>query len=779
MAVNMKLGIDVGAFKKGISDANAQLKTFDAQLKFAETSMKSAGNAEQGLVTKTNALEGKLKTQKSMIQQYTRALDEMKSHGVDPLSKEYQQLQAAMVNTQTAMMETEQALNGLDASQQQAANSATQLVNSVNGIGKKMSIEQVITGINSITSGLETAASKAVQLGETIFSAVMDRARWADDTATMALMYGIDLDKFQRMQKLVTNGLDTSVDAMLTAQVKLNKGIGNGTSATMDALRELGLLISDGKYGTEHLITEDSVELFWEAGRALMALSTATDKEATAQALFGRSWKELVPLFDTEHGGFAGLEDYEKALEGVQVNSEEDVNALAELNDKVGELKGNLETLSTDILAKLAPALTEGANALNGMITSLLEYLKTDAGQAMLQRMGDAVSGLFEDLGKIDPQEVVSGFVGVFEQIVNGLQWLSQNSGAVIGALEAVVIGWGALKITGGALEILNLINGISGLGGGSAAAAEAGAAAGTGWGTAFASAVMKAAPWLIGLYTMLNPSETGNNDLTDAAGKMTAEGWGDFYWQRERAMNGETQDNRWWDLIQQASGIVENGDKLWNDTEGIQVLADFANSGDADKLASDLAALGYVLRDLSDAADQTPEGQKYVNGYGPVIHKDRRTGKVIPTIGPEEANGHFVVEDVDIEALLNAKDGKEQIEEQVGTVTIPVTFVPAGGGGGASMGGGTFMYDLGLGTLMSKWFGHHANGIWSVPNDNYLAVLHRGERVMPAREVGSSRNFSSNLYVESMYMNNGTDAAGLASAMAAAQRRTMNGFGS
>ena len=775
MALNMKIGVDMGEFRTGINDAKAHLKTLNAEMKLAESTFKATGNAEQAFATKATTLTNKLNTQKQMVAQYEKALKSLKDANAEN-TKEYKNLETEMPNAKAAMMDTEAELNNLDNATQRASGGANQLVNSVNSIGKKMSLDQVITGINTITSGLETAASKAIQLGETIFSAVMDRARWADDTATMALMYGIDLDKFQRMQKLVTNGLDTSVDAMLTAQVKLNKGIGNGTSATMDALRDLGLLISGGKYpGEEHLITEDSVELFWEAGRALMAMGSSFDKEATAQALFGRSWKELGPLFDTEHGGFAGLEDYEKALEGVQVNSEEDVNALAELNDKVGELKGNLETLSTDILAKLAPALTEGANALNGMITSLLKYLETDEGQAMLQRMGDAVSGLFEDLGKIDPQEVVSGFVGVFEQIVNSLQWLSQNSGAVIGALEAVVIGWGALKITGGALDILNLINGISGLGGGSAAAAEAGAAAGTGWGTAFASAVMKAAPWLIGLYTMLNPSETGNNDLTDAAGKMTAEGWGDFYWQRERAMNGETQDNVWWDLIQKASGIVENGDKLWNDTAGIQVLADFANSGDADKLASDLAALGYVLRDLSEAADQTPEGQVYVDSHGPTIHKDRRTGQIIPTISPADAGDHFVVEDVDIEALLNAKDGKEQIEEQVGTVDIPVRFTFGGGGGG----GGTFMFDFGMGTLMSKFFGHHANGLPYVPYDGYLATLHRGEQVIPAREVGSSRNFSSNLYVESMYMNNGTDAAGLASAMAAAQRRTMNGFGS
>ena len=69
------------------------------------------------------------------------------------------------------------------------------------------------------------------------------------------------------------------------------------------------------------------------------------------------------------------------------------------------------------------------------------------------------------------------------------------------------------------------------------------------------------------------------------------------------------------------------------------------------------------------------------------------------------------------------------------------------------------------------------ANGLPWVPT-NGLYMLHKGEQVVPAREV-ASRSFSSNLYVESMYMNNNTDAEGLASAMAAAQRRTMSGFGS
>ena len=120
-------------------------------------------------------------------------------------------------------------------------------------------------------------------------------------------------------------------------------------------------------------------------------------------------------------------------------------------------------------------------------------------------------------------------------------------------------------------------------------------------------------------------------------------------------------------------------------------------------------------------------------------------------------------------------EDAAGEISEQIGVV--PVSVVPTVGGGGS--GGGVFSIERGFGDGLLSRMGFHANGIWSVPFDGYHAILHRGERVIPARDVQNSRNFSSNLYVESMYMNNGTDAAGLAAAMAAAQRRTMNGFGS
>lgn len=699
--VSVNMGVSgIAQFKQGMSDAQASVKTFDAELKANEKQLRATGDAESFMQAQTTLLNGKLREQQNIAKNAEQAMKQMEQNGVKTTSRAYQEMQRRLIEAQSGMMDTQMELDNLGNKAADATGKTDQLATSLGGLNKKVSLDQVRAGIGSITNAMEQAARKAVELGKALWDEVMDSARWADDTATMAQMYGIDIDTFQRMQKLVTGGLDTTVESMLQAQDKLKKGIGNGNKQVKEYLTELGLMFQTGK-GSEQLITDDTVDLFFRAGQAILAMGDAYDKEAAAQALFGRGWKELVPLFEE----YKNIDEYNTALGEQNVVSEQAVKDLAALNDAVAKLEGEFKTLERETIGAMAPGLTAAADALSGLLGNVLKYLDTPKGQKALEDLGTAVEGLFKDLGSIDPAKVVEGFTGVFNSVIEGLKWLEKNQGTVIAAMEAILGGWAVLKVTGGALDVLKIITGIKELASGTVVAQAA-----SGLGnilTTAAGVALKAAPWLAGLVTLLNPSATDG------------------------------------------SGVTENGMVT-------QAALDFWNN-EPGQWQERLNAVGNRYGDLG------------------TLMGDERAMNIIldPSISDEEVNKKLQDElglvPIDVEPEVQ-EGAAGDIAEQIGEVPVPVKFVPVG----EPIEGPAY-----LPRNIGQPWRRHANGIWSVPFDGYMSILDKGERVVPEREVNSSRNFSSNLYVESMYMNNGMDAEGLAAAMAAANRRTMRGFGS
>ena len=684
---NAKLDVDIGAFQSNIKAAQGVIKGLDAQMKAADATFKATGNSEKQLADKTRTLNSQLQVQKGIADQAKQALKAMDEAGVDPLDASYQKLYATMMNATAGMNNAQAELNGLSGSAQGAAASADQLTTSVQNIGKKISLDQVISGIDRITDGLERAAKKAVQLGEDIWNSIMDSAEWADDTMTQAAMFGIDVDTYQKMQKLVASGLDTTVESMLKSQQKFNKNVGEGSKEFIATMKELGLVVTEygGKTaeGFDRMITEDSLDLFFRAGQAIMNLGDEFEKESAAQKLFGKSWRELVPLFTD----YKTVEEYTAALEQQRTVDDELVQAGAELNDKIGELKANFDTLKNDILLSMAPALTDAADALNGLLTSVLDYLDTPEGKQALEDMGKAVSGLFDDLGKIDPESVVSGFTDVFNTVVSSVQWLDNNWESVVAAMEGILIGWGTLKVTGGVLDIVKICAGLGDLLGMKAA----GEAAGSAWGSGFAGAVATAAPWLIGLYTLLNPAGSAKNNI---------------------------------DTLYQNGHLTEAGLEYWNNN--LAVWEERQNAiaqkyGDFASLMGNEKALEIML---DPTIDNEAVFKRLENELGLQPH-------------PIEVNAELVI----------PGDTAARLSEAVGTVEVAGTVYLTGVNGNIE---GVSSEWLGMGEptetkrTRPQALPGHANGYY-VPYDGMLARLHKGERVMPAREV-QSRSFNSNL---------------------------------
>ena len=735
---NVKMGADISSFKSGIAAAKSEVKTLDQQMKMLDATLKAEGKSEQTLAMQTQTLNQRMAAQKNMANQAEAALKAMTKAGIDPTSEAYQRMAREMLAAQTGMMETQAALNDLGSSAITAAGGVGQLETGLNGISKKISLEQVKSVVDNISGGLENAAKKAVNLGKAIWENITDVARFSDDTATQAMILNMNVEDYQAYKKVFDTVGEITVQEWQKAKLKVQKAINDPTKDQVDVLQILG--ISTKQWGSlkgqsgQALIGKNFEDMFWEIGETLRKKVESGEMtqdlaDTYANTLFGKSFANLNPMFAM------GKNAFEEEVQKQIVASKEAIQKNAELNDKLIKLQSDFESLKVEVLSGFAPALTAGAEALDGLLERVMEYLKTPEGQEALKDMETAVSGLFEDLGKIDPEQVVSGFTDVFNTVVGGLQWLVENKDTAGDVLLSIVGVWGTAKVVGGALDVLKLIDGIRGLR--AAEAASAGAAAGSAWGAGFASAVAKAAPWLIGIYKLLNPSgtgdELGNNTLIDENGNLTPEGQsvglrqdenGNIIEDRAQIINEAAQ--KAWDLYRTnqltQAGMEELRNTVLNDNEFqslMEKFISFRNENGDWKNVEDIDLTEWL--------------------------KEHEPPKVI--IQPEVPEG-------------SAAD----IAAQIGTVTVyvePIVGDPVNNTDKNGLNG----------------IPGYANGIAFVP-DTRLAWLHPGETVTPARQV-ASRSYSSNLYVEKMIMNNGTDARGLADEIAAAQRRQAGGFGS
>ena len=453
-------------FRSAMTNAANAIKVLNSEQKLAKAQFQNTGNAEQYAAQQAEILRKKIEQQKSAVKAAEAALKQLSAQGVAENSKQFQQWQIKLNNAQTALTSMETELNGVNNTLQETSTQAQDAGSALQSIGKKISLDQVISGINGITGTMEKAAATAVKLGKAIWSNVTDSASWADDVATAAAQLGMGVEDYQRYSDVFETMADITVSDWMKAKSKIQHAINDPSNDQIDVLEALGIKTHEtmqGKYGEVEGAAKDWESMFWEAAEKLKSKvangEISQDMADTwGEALFGKKFSNLKPLIDM------GEEAFREALANQFVTSEDAVAKLAELNDTIIGLKTDFQQLQAEVLGGLAPALTTAAKVLDSLLGRLMAYLQTEEGQKALADMEKAVSGLFEDLSEIDPEQVVSGFASVFSNIVSGLQWLSDNSGTVIGVMEGIVAGWGALKLTGAALQVLQLVNGLKSL---------------------------------------------------------------------------------------------------------------------------------------------------------------------------------------------------------------------------------------------------------------------------------------------------------------------------
>lgn len=739
-------------YRSAMTQAANAVKVLNAQEKLAKAQFEQTGNAEKYAAAQADILRQKITQQKSAVAAAEKALKQLSDNGVSPSSKQFQQWQMKLTTARTSLTRMETDLNKVTETMNGTAAAAEKTGEAVDAIGKKVSFDGVIGGISKITGAMQAAAGMAIDLGKQLGGAMLEAASWADDLATDAIVYGLSQQQLQQMTAAAWK-FDTSVESIVRSQQKLENNMVKGSDEVKSYFDILGVAVetfAPGKYGSVSTGLRDVTDVFWDVGAALMNYGDAVERDVMAQAIFGRSWRELLPMFT------AGREEYEAFMEGVDTNSDETINNLLALDDSWHALQDEWNVLKRTVLGELAPSFTTLSDAASGLLKQFNEYLNTDEGKEKIQALGEAVTNLFDGITEEDFGTAMDVAKGAIDSLTNGLEWIKNNWSAVEAGLKALGIAFGTLKISEGVLTFLQLLASGKFLFGGGGGGGGGGSTVVAGGGGLFStlrnafSFTGKVAPFVAPI-ALLFERMAYNQQIMDEATAKGAESILEYQTKSATYDQNNPMYNLW-DMLTKATTV--NGDAV--DREKLQAFAqhymDWFNEGVED------AALHELTEGMTD--------EQYDNFHDQML-------KIL--------SGEMFYSNEDEEGLMKALEDAIGVAEgilQKDPVQIPVTLPD-----GAEEFLQGQLNQMGLGVIVNPTFANgleeeHANGLPYVPFDGYRAVLHKGERVLTAREVNNSRNFSSNLYVENMNMN-GASAEGLAATMAAAQRRMMRGYGS
>ena len=610
--VNLKIGVTgVSQFKQDMTSANQHIKTMNADLALLEKQFKNTGDEESYMKTKTELLQAKLEAQKTVLNNAEAALKTMKDNGVSPAAAAFQEMQRKVIAAKGDLIDTETQLKNVGIQGESAKSGVEGLNGQLKEVGKGVSWENVTNGLRDLNRELENGARAAINLGKKILNSAKGSTEYADDLLTMSTKYGVDVETLQRMEK-VSEYIDTDVDTILNSKARLAKSKGD--------LPELLGFEADG-------MTLD--EAFWKAGEAIMAMTDEWEREEAAQKVFGRGWKELVPLFT------AGQQEYNEALAEQNVLTEDQVKKLGQADDAIKSVEQQVELLKNQFWAENADKITE-----------LMQWI-VDNKDAVVTALG-AIGAAF---GLMKLAEAAAN-IG---KIVNGFQTLWNGAGNALPSVPGASAGGAG-----------------AGAGGGVAAAVKSALTTGGGL-----SMLTPAAVLALGLTPAIlaNNYDRGNAAAKQASRVMNARNLGvDDSWFLEASANalGIQNDNRWGNyaeieallmgmnsrsdmqkaqLYNMLQGRTANGNYTWNELqrlwggeemdigqltailESVTEAYDYmAQQAEASEEASDKASdeITNAAKDMSKLPGETADAvRNALNGATVVIDGAALTGVV------------------------------------------------------------------------------------------------------------------------------------------------------
>ncbi|HLI33408.1 MAG TPA: phage tail tape measure protein [Terriglobia bacterium] len=216
---------------------------------------------------------------------------------------------------------------------------------------------QQLTGF--IRSHLIFSVDEFVRLTHSALEAAKSAAEFGEQVANLSEATGIGARQISGLEFAVKQtGLHTDIlDRALRQLARNISPLASSGSEGAKAMQALGISVTDASGHMKPLH-----ELLLEVADAFHSHRDSAEKAAAAQALFGRSGAEMIPLLDR---GRAGILAMEKAANDLGVTlSDEDARRLREMNEELKLNEARLKGVELSISEFLLPTFVRLANLL-------------------------------------------------------------------------------------------------------------------------------------------------------------------------------------------------------------------------------------------------------------------------------------------------------------------------------------------------------------------------------------------------------------------------------
>lgn len=420
--ITIEIGGETTGLSKALKGVNGEIKNTQAQLKDVERLLKLDPTNTQLLEQRQKLLNDAVGETKNKLDQLKEAEKQVQQQMAEGKAsqEQYDALQREIAATE----------NNLKALEKEARNANVTLAK----IGA--TAEKVGSGAKKVadsTRALSAAAGAAIA---GIGAAAVNAAAKADELNTMAKRSGFSTEELQKMQ-YAAEMIDVDVDTITGSMSKMRKNMVSTSSQTTAAWQTLGVAVRDAN---GELCDSDTV--YFETLQALSQINNETERDTLAMQLFGKSADQLAGIVDD---GGAALKEYGDEAERLGlVMSQDTLNALNDVNDKIDSLKAQAQ-------ATLAVA---GANAMDALMP-ILDGVIAKIGEALQwigSLDGDTIKLILTIAAAVAAISPVASLISKISSLINtvlipALNFLMANP---LVALIAAVVALTALIATKG-----------------------------------------------------------------------------------------------------------------------------------------------------------------------------------------------------------------------------------------------------------------------------------------------------------------------------------------